>query len=280
MYVASNEIVFHFVFASADVAYVTVKALIYAKNDMTRPLTRNVFALSDLKDHRAILFWLLQFTTMVSFALWLVVSTYLAGIHISYNPSATGRINKIPTGVCSAPSRESFSKQLSVDVWFSLSLPAAMDAISIVFTFNRALIRKFHYVVSQRMMFLASILSYAIYSWSKVSLAFVSRNLVKYLAIGLAVYMFLGFALDLFERRIYPHEVASRFGTLAQYSQELGHSESSWRCALFFSTIVAGFGVTLTMLIPSTWSAFVPVVHILFEVCRGRTINFRHYSSS
>jgi hypothetical protein len=245
---------------------------------MEWPLARNIFTLSDPTDRRAVFFWLLEFTTIVSFVFWLIVATYLAGIHISFNFSATDRIQPITTGGKRASFGESFLKQVSVDVWFALSLTVAIDALAVVFTFNRALIRKFHYVVSQRMMLLASILSYGVFSWNKESPDFVSRHLIEYLATGLAMYIFLGFALDLFERQMSSHEVASRLGTLAQYSKELGRSERSWMRSLFLTTVIGGVGLILTMLISPPWSVLVPVVHIAFEVSRGRLAYFCLYN--
>jgi hypothetical protein len=260
---------------------------------MTRPLTGDVLAFSDLTDRRALFFWLLEVTSMVSFVFWLTVASYMAGIPVSFNPPGARHIDgpgfnsfsdamiaNVPTLESSASLAENSLKQVSVDVWFALSLTVAVDAFAVVFTFNRALIRKFHYVVSQRMMFLASILSYAVLSWNKEKTTFVSQHPVESLALGFAIYMLLGFALDMFEGRMPSHGVASRRGTLAQYSKELGHSETSWRRALFLTTMVGGVGLFLTMLISPPWSALVPVVHILFEVCQDRLTNFCHWSFS
>lgn len=59
----------------------------------------------------------------------------------------------------------------------------------------------------------------------------------------------LGFAMDMFERRTPSNDALSCWGTLVQYSEDLGHFDTTWRPALFLSIMVAGLGALLTMAI-------------------------------
>jgi hypothetical protein len=227
-----------------------------------------------------VLFWLLELASAVSFVFWLVVASAVSKFPVAINSLLVRDINEvrafnpslddISTDNMEADSSvydaRTYLKQLSVDVWFSLSLTVAVDALAVVATFNRALIKRFHYAVSQRMMFLASAVSYAVLSWTKDNTTFVSRHPVKSLGLGFALYMLLCFALDMFEKRMSSSGLPSRWGTLQQYSEELSHSDTSWSRALFLTLNVGGVGMFLTMFISPPWSTLVPVGHILFEV--------------
>lgn len=220
----------------------------------------------------------------MSFAFWLFIATSVSRIPTAIAFRQAGEIRVLwgfdssinGTTAASTPangtefsSSTSPSKQLSLDAWFSLSLPVAVDALAVVFTFNRALIRGFHYAVSQRMMFLASALSYAVLLWNKDKATIVSRHPVGSLVMGFALYMLLDYALNAFERTTPSTNRQSRWGTLQQYSQEVNLTETSWRRALFLTIMVGGVGVVLTMLVAPPWSGLVPIAHILFEVCSG-----------
>ncbi|KAF4226658.1 hypothetical protein CNMCM6457_007491 [Aspergillus fumigatiaffinis] len=247
--------------------------------DSARPFTGNVLKFSDLRDRRVVLFWLLELASAVSFVFWLVVASAVSKFPVAINSLLVRDINEvrafnpslddISTDNMEADSSvydaRTYLKQLSVDVWFSLSLTVAVDALAVVATFNRALIKRFHYAVSQRMMFLASAVSYAVLSWTKDNTTFVSRHPVKSLGLGFALYMLLCFALDMFEKRMSSSGLPSRWGTLQQYSEELSHSDTSWSRALFLTLNVGGVGMFLTMFISPPWSTLVPVGHILFE---------------
>nr|XP_057000364.1 uncharacterized protein N7520_000493 [Penicillium odoratum]KAJ5777247.1 hypothetical protein N7520_000493 [Penicillium odoratum] len=265
-----------------DTAQSAVEKSLDSTNDATQPPVGHILVLSDFTDRKALFFWFLEVTNMLSFVFWLIVATYMAGIHLSFNPMTPWHIGEPEFNLFSRQiigkilARENSTslhaakysmKQVFVDVWFALSLMVAVDASAVVFTFNRPLIRKFHHVVSQRLMSLASILSFAIFSWNKEKTNFGSRYPAGSLALGLAAYLLLGSALDMLERRMPSHSVPCRRGTLAQYSKALGHSETSWTRALFLTTVVGGVGLFFTMLIPPPWSALVPFIHILLEVC-------------
>ncbi|CAI7618423.1 unnamed protein product [Penicillium glandicola] len=251
---------------------------VHAKNDTMRPLTGDTLALTNLKDRRVLLFWSLEITGIIQFFLWLIVAINVAAIPVSFG-SLTAQFIQEPEFSSSsnatifhdfshennAPLAQDSLKQVSIDIWFALSFAVTMDAFAVVFTFNRALIRKFHSAVSQRLMFLASMLSWAFWSWNEGKMAFAARHPVLSFALGLAIYMFLGYALDKFENPTLSPGAASRRGTFAQYSRELGQSEISWRRAAFLATIVGGLGLLLTRLISSPWSAALPVIHILLE---------------
>ncbi|KAF7180399.1 hypothetical protein CNMCM7691_009567 [Aspergillus felis] len=172
--------------ASAYAVYFAIEAPNCAGRESTRPLAGNVLAFSNLRDRRVLLFWLLELASAVSFVFWLIVATSLSEYPITVNFRPLGHINAVRASNSSADSilasmpeygnsafpAKPLSKQLFVDVWFSLGLTVAVDALAVVATFNRALIKRFHYAVSQRMMFLAAAVSYAFFSWSNDNTTF------------------------------------------------------------------------------------------------------------
>ncbi|EQL03206.1 hypothetical protein G6O67_005544 [Ophiocordyceps sinensis] len=245
------------------------------ENKVKRPLIGQVVTSPDLRDRRVVTYWLLHLASLGSFAFWIMAATA-----VSRAPtSLPGETAYTPQGVNSSSiataatmpvkyghvGPASLAKRLSVDVWFSLSLVAAVDAIAVVGTFNGALIRSFHYAVSQRMMFLASAVSYAVLQWTKSQGNFVSRYPLGAFVLGLASYWAFSSALDKFEKRGPSSGQASRWGTPQRYSAELGFVDTSWRRALFLTTAVGGVGLLLTMSIAPPWSGLVPILHILFE---------------
>jgi hypothetical protein len=235
-----------------------------------------MLVLTELNDRRVLLFWVLEISSVAQFLLWLVVATKVAAMPAFFS-SLTVRRSHEPQPNFST-TKDSWCDnsalcvseplfQTSIDVWFALSFTVAMDAFAVVFTFNRALIRKFHNTVSQRLMFLASLLSWAFWSLNGGRLSFVSRQPVLSLGLGLGLYAVLGYALDKFEKQTLSPRAISRRKTFAQYSKELGQSETSWKRSFSLSIMVGGLGLFLTRLIPSPWSAALPVIHILLEVC-------------
>ncbi|KAL4969567.1 uncharacterized protein BDV14DRAFT_195832 [Aspergillus stella-maris] len=170
-------------------------------------------------------------------------------------------------------------KDISIDIWFALSFIAAIDAFAVALTFNAPLIRKFHNAVSQRLVFLASILSWAFFAWldekrgNGNQSTFISRYPVLSLALGIASYMLLGVALDSFEKRSRSKsgssslslDAASRRGSFAQFSKALAQTGTSWTRTLGLMVLVVGAGLLLTSVIPPPWSAALPVAHIMLE---------------
>jgi hypothetical protein len=116
------------------------------------------------------------------------------------------------------------------------------------------------------MMFLAFMLSYAVLQWSSGKVTFLSRHPVECAILGVALYIILGDVLDAFEPRGSASGRSYRGGSLHQYSQGLGRSETPWWHALFLALFIVGVGLCLTAVIPPLWSALVPIGHIFFEV--------------
>ncbi|KAL5358359.1 hypothetical protein BJX96DRAFT_182838 [Aspergillus floccosus] len=230
-----------------------------------QPLANDTLTLSNLKDRRVLIFWLLEITGIIQFILWLFLASKVAAMPNCFKPLAARFISEPKL---SSSSRATISnhigrekkahvdrylQQVSIDIWFGLGFTVVMDAFAVVLAFNRALIRKFHNVVSQRLIFLASIILCAIW------------HPLLSLAGGFIIYGLLGYALDKLEKRDISPAAAARRGTFAQYSKELGRSETSWMHAAFLAAMVGGLGLFLTWLIPSPWSAGFPVIHILSE---------------
>ncbi|OOQ83558.1 hypothetical protein PEBR_35493 [Penicillium brasilianum] len=242
-----------------------------------RPLVNDTLTLTNLKDRRVLVFWLLEIIAIIQFLLWLILASKVAAVPIYFNPLAAS-ISSEPK--LSSPLRATISKhidharkvnverslqQISIDIWFGLCFTVVMDAFAVVLTFNRALIRKFHNVVSQRLIFLASIILCAIWSWNAKKSGLCSRHALLLLAGGFTLYGLLGYILDKLEKRDISPGEAIRRGTFAQYSKDLGRFETSWTHAAFLAAIIGGLGLFLTSLVPPPWSAGLPVIHILLE---------------
>lgn len=236
-----------------------------------RPVIGDVYSSPDLGDRRVLASWLLLAASVASFAFWIAAATSVSRIPAAaaLRPARLVRPSGVKAPAAGMPARDeaaSLARRVSADVWFSLSLTAAADAIAVVGTFNGALIRRFHYAVSQRIMFLASAASFAVLQWAKPESNFVSRHPVASLALGAALYWLFGLALDKLERRPPRSDVLARWGTLQKYSRDLGFVDTSWARALFLTAVVGGVGLGLTMSIAPPWSGLVPILHILFEV--------------
>ncbi len=75
-----------------------------------------------------------------------------------------------------------------------LALPAALDAIATVGTFNRSIIDNWHYFISVRMMALASIISFLVLlSSNEVAVPYMLRYPAVVLFSALAMYILLGY---------------------------------------------------------------------------------------
>lgn len=262
-----------------------MKASTQTKVDNMRTLAGGTLTLTNLRDRRVLIFWLLQIVGIFHFILWLIVASEVAAIPLCFDPLAASFISEPKLG---SISRATISKhfdrerkarverslqQISIDVWFGLGFTVVMDAFAVVLTFNRALVRKFHNAVSQRLIFLASIILWIFSSWSAGNPGFSSSHPVLSLAGGLILHWLLGSTLDKLEKRtISSPSATARRGTFAQYSKDLGLFEISWVHAVFLTAMVGGLGLFSTWLIPSPWSFGLPVIHILSEVCRNMQI--------
>jgi hypothetical protein len=257
-----------------------MKSSTQMKIDSIRPIAGDTLTLTNLKDCRVLFFWLLEIAGIVQFILWLIIASKVAAIPLCFNPLAARFISEPKL---SSSSRATISnhvdrekkahverslQQISVDVWFGLGFTVVMDAFAVVLTFNRALIRKFHNAVSQRLIFLASMILWMFSSWNAGNLGFSSRHPVLSLAGGLILYGLLGSTLDKLEKRTISPGAAARRGTFAQYSKDLGLFETSWVHTVLPTAMVGGLGLFSTWLTPSPWSFGLPVIHILSEVCR------------
>ncbi|OQE65462.1 hypothetical protein PENNAL_c0206G07101 [Penicillium nalgiovense] len=230
-----------------------MKASTQTKVDNMRTLAGGTLTLTNLRDRRVLIFWLLQIVGIFHFILWLIVASEVAAIPLCFDPLAASFISEPKLG---SISRATISKhfdrerkarverslqQISIDVWFGLGFTVVMDAFAVVLTFNRALVRKFHNAVSQRLIFLASIILWIFSSWSAGNPGFSSSHPVLSLAGGLILHWLLGSTLDKLEKRtISSPSATARRGTFAQYSKDLGLFEISWVHAVFLTAMVGG----------------------------------------
>lgn len=232
---------------------------------------------TNFKDHRVKFFWIIEVASIMSFLFWLVVGVLVARLPGTLRYGHTNHLND-PLFVRNGTSigyrenavsrKQQLPYQLFMDVWFCLSLTAAIDALTVVFTFNGPLIRRFHYAVSQRSMVLAAVLAYIALQLYSDTPNFTREHLPLSLISGFSLYMIASYGLDKFEtRRCASSNTCSHWGSLQEYSKALRISETSWKQAAILTACVGGSGFCLTAMLSPPWSALIPIIQILFEVC-------------
>ncbi|KJZ74369.1 hypothetical protein HIM_06179 [Hirsutella minnesotensis 3608] len=184
-------------------------------------------SLLKIPDRSTFTFWFLLASSSAAFVFWIVAATSLSKIplpflskppiivpashHLRSTNSSTSLLRQ------TSPARNvvtGIERPLLMDVWFALSLTVAADAFAVVLTFNGALIRRFHYAVSQRMMFLASIFSFFVSRWNSLEPNFIVRYPLISASMGLVCYALFSLALDRFEKTSPPASQMSYWGTV------------------------------------------------------------------
>ncbi|RAH70513.1 uncharacterized protein BO66DRAFT_438141 [Aspergillus aculeatinus CBS 121060] len=226
------------------------------KVDNMRPLAADTLPLTNLKGHRVRVFWSLEITGMIHFICRLIVAGKVVGLSVSFGPSAAGfslesqQISSsnatillmtplrggegllIPlykaigelakaAGV-GGPRYKIYAKKAQWMFGLGFVSPYLWTPFAVVLTCNRAFIRVFHNAVSQRLVFVASLILWALWCQNVGPSAFVSRYPVAYVAGGLLLYVLLASALDRYEVRTVFPGAAARPGTFPQYSKSLG----------------------------------------------------------
>lgn len=208
-------------------------------------------------------FWCLELTCLAIFGVWLVASYRISKLCLSVppvrerekSPDTSNKTQRQPR----IGTRRTDLGVSGIDVWFALSIVPAVDAMAMVFTFNGQLIRQFHYAVSQRLLFVASVVS-----WLSTL-----QHPVRWFIPGCVACKIFGVLLDRFESPIASKRHSACWGTLSAYSQKLRYSESTWAKAALNSAAITSFGLVLSMLLRPPLTFLVPIAHIFFEVSLG-----------
>lgn len=194
------------------------------------------------------------------FGVWLVVSHRISKLCLSVPPVRGGERLPDKSNTTKLQPRIGISRTdlggSGIDVWFALSIVPAVDAMTVVFTFNGQLIRQFHYAVSQRLLFLASAISWVL----------TSQYPMRWVIPGCVACKVFSDLLDRFESPIASKSHSACWGTLSTYSQKLRYSESTWAKAVLNSATVTAFGLVLSLLLQPPLTFLVPIAHIFFEV--------------
>lgn len=244
-----------------------------------RPDSSGSWTYLDLRESKAHKFWLLNLGSLVAFLLWLPVVSSIAGeqLHLPTPSWALPRMhrrvqspfnNTLSTTVLHPQNNEavlSSRMKACVDIWFAISLPAGIDAAVVVFTFNRPLMRRFHFAVSVRLMLLACVISCVPFLADSILLSSWP------VAAAAAAATFAGYrvferSLDALEDKLYKEPALCWRGTLQKYIAVLGRAETSWVRAAAHTAVVTAVGLGLTAIVRAPWSPLVPLAHILFEV--------------
>ncbi|KAL2829110.1 hypothetical protein BJY01DRAFT_255124 [Aspergillus pseudoustus] len=171
----------------------------------------------------------------------------------------------------------SLTRHIAVDVWFGLVLLPTFDATAILTTFNPAIIARWHYFVSIRMMLLAYLASYTvILSGKPRTSAYIHEYPALVFVLGLAIYVALGACLDLC-RAPPPRKRQGMMNlhkwTVSEYINFLGRPNGIWCTAVVSTVLTCGLAPLLAL--PVEWSSIIPVIAVAFEIVILRTPRFR-----
>ncbi|KAL2839871.1 hypothetical protein BJX68DRAFT_271922 [Aspergillus pseudodeflectus] len=122
-----------------------------------------------------------------------------------------------------------FTKDIAVDVWFGLALIPTFDAIAIVGTCNLAIINRWHYFVSIRMMVLAYLASIIVILSSKPGTTkFIYEHPGSVFMLAVAVYAGIGACFDYFRTPPPKTSMNLREWTMSEYVGAIGRSHVEW----------------------------------------------------
>jgi hypothetical protein len=159
------------------------------------------------------------------------------------------------------------SKDIAVDVWFGLALVPTSDAIAIVGTWNLAIINRWHYFVSIRMMVLAYLASAIVILTGKPATKdYIHEHPLVVSVSAMAVYGAIGACLDYFRAPPPKTSMNLREWTMSKYVRALRRSNGAWRTAMITTAITCGLAPTLTISLPTKWWGIIPLCSTTFEV--------------
>ncbi|KAL2846375.1 hypothetical protein BJY01DRAFT_247279 [Aspergillus pseudoustus] len=169
----------------------------------------------------------------------------------------------------------SLTHHIAVDVWFALVLLPTFDAITILTTFNSAIIARWHSFISIRMILLAYLASYTvILSGKPRTSAYINKYPVLVFMLGLVIYGALGACLDLCRAPLprKKHGIMNlRKWTISEYVNFQGRSNGTWRAAVVSTVLTCGLAPLLAIIVPVEWSSIIPVIAVAFETIILRT---------
>ncbi|KAL2829089.1 hypothetical protein BJY01DRAFT_255143 [Aspergillus pseudoustus] len=163
----------------------------------------------------------------------------------------------------------SLTRHIAINVWFGLVLLPTFDATAILTTFNPAIIARWHYFVSIRMMLLAYLASYTvILSGKPRTSAYIHKYPALVFVLGLAIYIALGACLDLC-RAPPPRKRQGMMNlqkwTVSEYINFLGRPNGIWGTAVVSTVLTCGLAPLLAIILPVEWSSIIPVIAVAFE---------------
>lgn len=210
------------------------------------------------KDPRVRMFVVAQLLVIFFFILSTSFLLYLAEFNIwrkTQLPGASGQHVSL-----------SFTTRAS-DIWFALGSITTIDAFWIAATFNRTLMKNWHYFISLRMMALASLISVVFYLRENGSTeGCISRYPAVSLLMPCTLYFVFCFALPRLHRPPPVTAINAHFGSIHIYSKRISQSSIRWKTAIWVASVIGIFPVLLTLVIPQNWTTIIPLLAIGFEV--------------
>jgi hypothetical protein len=159
------------------------------------------------------------------------------------------------------------SKDIAVDVWLGLALIPTFDAIAIVGTCNLAVINRWHYFVSIRMMVLAYLASIIVILSGKPRTSnYVYEHPLVIFVFAMAVYGSIGACLDYFRAPPPKTSMNLREWTMSKYVRALGRLNGTWAAAVRATAVTCGLAPLLTITLPTDWWGIIPLISTGFEV--------------
>ncbi|KAI9927195.1 hypothetical protein ASPWEDRAFT_188323 [Aspergillus wentii DTO 134E9] len=199
-------------------------------------------------------FWLLMLCSSAAFLFWLMVFSWMAGL-LSTSPPAP------ETSILSTPDDQGVP--LCVDIFFALLASTALDSLAVVFSFNRSLIRQYHYFVSLRMAALAIIISIVVYlcpGSPPLKSGFIIFT-------GTSIYAVFIIITDGLHGFFPNRRISIRQGSMLGFTKHMrtGLGDISWNRSAILTAMNFFLYVSLTKVLPTAWSHLIPVIQLSCE---------------
>lgn len=214
----------------------------------------------DPSDARVQKFIMMQLLVVLAFSIYTTLLFHLSTLNVWTIPQAAIVFGNHQPLIISNKIKVS-------DIWFALFTITSIDAFWVAATFNRALIKNWHYFVSLRMMAIASLVSFLLYLYETENTAVdISQYPMITLIIFCGIYLLFGSVLQQLHKPPPATALNAHFGSIQSYSNKICQSTSGWKSAIQAASVIGILPILLTVVIPQTWATIIPLVAISFEV--------------
>lgn len=142
-----------------------------------------------------------------------------------------------------------------IELWYAFAIPHALDALAVVYNFNRSMIHQWHYFVSLRMISISFLVVY-IYIYKTF----------QSIIYSIVIFTFILYITRILHTLIPKRHISIGYGSFYHFVQNIKMTQISWTRALCYSIVNGGFGILLIYMTPQKYSYLNPIFHITFEV--------------